>query len=227
MTFDEGTITRDKAGKFGEKMGGRPEVGLTEELGQSGDPVNKVLDVARSRYPDADKIRFHDIDGVLIPVRITSGPASMMDDDIRWSSLLEGDFPELDETARALDRESLHKVGANIYEVDLNRRADARDGALGAPAEDDLGLDSAQRTRLLDLYKMRARLGGARPGDSTLEYVLRKENGINIVLRRKLISAYEGDSGRRDVPLLIAENRDKISPRLFPGLSVLAADESQ
>lgn len=60
---------------------------------------------------------------------------------------------------------------------------------------------------------------------SNLEAVLRNKNGINIVLRKKLIAAYLGDNGLVEVPQLIKENERLISADLYPVLLRLAEDE--
>ena len=60
---------------------------------------------------------------------------------------------------------------------------------------------------------------------SRLEEVLRNRNGINIVLRKKLIKAYQSDNGRVEVPRLIEENARLINADLLPLLLSLAADE--
>ena len=60
---------------------------------------------------------------------------------------------------------------------------------------------------------------------SKLEDVLRNHNGINIVLRHKLIKAYASDNGRVEVPRLIEDNVRLINPQLLPLLRKLAADE--
>lgn len=73
----------------------------------------------------------------------------------------------------------------------------------------------------------RARANGLRPNDSFLEYILRMESGIHVVLRQKLIQAYESDDGAVEVPRLIDEHSDLIDESLLPTLRALAADRSQ
>lgn len=60
---------------------------------------------------------------------------------------------------------------------------------------------------------------------SKLENVLRTQNGINIVLRKKLIKAYQSDNGMVEVPRLIEENTRLINPTLLPLLRKLAVTE--
>lgn len=64
-------------------------------------------------------------------------------------------------------------------------------------------------------------------GDSTLEHILRNENGIPIVARRKFIQAYESDNGRVELPRLLHENASGINSDLLRDLRRLAADASQ
>jgi hypothetical protein len=67
----------------------------------------------------------------------------------------------------------------------------------------------------------------AAEGDSTLEHILRHENGINVILRRKLLQAYQSENGRVEVPKLIEENASMIDGDLLRDLRKLAADASQ
>ena len=60
---------------------------------------------------------------------------------------------------------------------------------------------------------------------SRLEEVLRNRNGINIVLRQKLIKAYNSENGKTEVPRLIEENTRLIKADLLPLLRLLAANE--
>lgn len=60
---------------------------------------------------------------------------------------------------------------------------------------------------------------------SNLERVLRTENGINIMLRKKLIKAYTSDHGMVELPALIEENAHLINADLLPRLRKLAKDE--
>jgi hypothetical protein len=60
---------------------------------------------------------------------------------------------------------------------------------------------------------------------SKLENVLHNYAGINIVLRKKLIKAYEGNNGVIEVPRLIEENARLINADLLPLLRTLAVNE--
>lgn len=62
-------------------------------------------------------------------------------------------------------------------------------------------------------------------GDSTLEHVLLNEPGINIVLRRKLISAYNSPHGREEIPRLLDEDGSFLKDQMLRDLRRLAIDE--
>lgn len=63
--------------------------------------------------------------------------------------------------------------------------------------------------------------------DSTLEHVLKREEGINVVLRSKLRKAYESENGRVEVPKLLRENEHLVNDNLYIPLLRLAEDPSQ
>lgn len=60
---------------------------------------------------------------------------------------------------------------------------------------------------------------------SNLERFLRNEHGINIILRKQLIRAYESNNGAVEVPRLIEENERLINDSILPTLRALAKDE--
>ena len=61
---------------------------------------------------------------------------------------------------------------------------------------------------------------------SNLEYTLRHTNGINIILRNKMIRAYLSETGAAELPALIVENEHLIDPALFNRLLRLSKDEN-
>lgn len=62
---------------------------------------------------------------------------------------------------------------------------------------------------------------------SPLEHVLNRENGINIMLRKKLLKAYASPTGRTDVPALLRENQEQVTPGMYSSLLRLAEDPAQ
>lgn len=62
---------------------------------------------------------------------------------------------------------------------------------------------------------------------SPLEHVLNREDGINIMLRKKLLKAYASPTGRTDVPALLRENQEQVTPGMYSSLLRLAEDPAQ
>jgi hypothetical protein len=60
---------------------------------------------------------------------------------------------------------------------------------------------------------------------SNLEYTLRNVNGINIMLRKKLIKAYVETSSREVVSKLVEDNTRLINADLLPRLRQLVENE--
>lgn len=60
---------------------------------------------------------------------------------------------------------------------------------------------------------------------SNLEYTLRTVNGINIMLRKKLIKAYVETSSREVVSKLVEDNTRLINADLLPRLRQLVENE--
>lgn len=63
--------------------------------------------------------------------------------------------------------------------------------------------------------------------NGTLEHVLKRENGISMILRGKLVKAYESDNGRVEVPRLLRENPDLVDESIRVPLLRLAGDPAQ
>lgn len=62
---------------------------------------------------------------------------------------------------------------------------------------------------------------------SPLEHVLNRENGINIMLRKKLQKAYNSPTGRTDVPALLRANQEQVTPGMYHALLRLSEDPAQ
>ena len=60
---------------------------------------------------------------------------------------------------------------------------------------------------------------------SNLENTIRNRKGIHIVLRQKLIRAYQSENGMTEIPRLIEENTRFINVELLPVLRKLAENE--
>lgn len=85
----------------------------------------------------------------------------------------------------------------------------------------DEELDEASDIRIAGYASRKAE------GYSTLEHILRNENGIPIMARRKFIRAYESDNGRAELPRLLHEESSGIDTDLLRDLRRLAADATQ
>lgn len=66
-----------------------------------------------------------------------------------------------------------------------------------------------------------------RDEDSTLEHVLNNEHGIPILLRRKLIAAYNSNTGRIEIPRLLHNEASFMKDDMLRDLKRLANDEAQ
>lgn len=62
---------------------------------------------------------------------------------------------------------------------------------------------------------------------SPLEHVINRENGINLLLRKKLQKAYDSPTGRTDVPALLRENQEQVTPGMYHALLRLSEDPAQ
>lgn len=84
-----------------------------------------------------------------------------------------------------------------------------------------------QRERIIDgTIAEWTRAAEAHPGESmdALEHVIRREDGINILLRNKLKAAYESDNGREEVPRLLRQNAHQVTPGVYSALLRLSED---
>lgn len=57
-----------------------------------------------------------------------------------------------------------------------------------------------------------------------LEKTIRNAKGINVDFRQQLITAYESEEGKKELPDLIDKHPDLIAPTLLPALRYLCTE---
>lgn len=232
MSFDEASTPRATDGKFAEKTGAKPEVTLDASAPLEASDRDFDLKTIERFLPEG--IAWHGKDSTTPEgFSVAFGKA---DDSSIYSYLLD------DETGGIVGRiESSKRPIGNGYDTRVYQGSGLRGGyyvsAGSAEGHEGMFKDIVAEynrgktvDRVEDELNAKSDLRIAeyarrkRDEDSTLEHILRNENGIPIVLRQKLIRAYESDNGRVELPALLHEGASYMKDDLLRDLRRLAED---
>lgn len=226
MAFNENNVNRDTTGQFAEKTGTTPEVSLDrdfdlktierflpEGIAWTGkdDTTPEGFTAAFGKADDGSIYTYlldDETGGIVGRIEASKRPiGNGFDTRVYQGSGLRGGYYVSAGSAEG------HTGMFKDIVAEYNR------GKVVDRVEEELNAESDKR---IAQYASRKR-----EEDSTLEHILRNENGIPILLRKKLIHAYESENGRVELPALLHEGGSFMKDGLLRDLKRLAADEAQ